>query len=193
MSKLFEYSIWHINASLAAIYARYNVEQYVDYEECLSFVLEKLNVYITRFTAFPDYYTTYANSTLNRYVYKLVVKKYNAAIKEQERCSYMPTKSLEWEQDKLAHEDFPMEDFTREEINKRLQKILNKLNARQIQIIKMRFGLDGYTEMTLQEIADKLGLSKSRIDHLMSAAFKKLRKPKINKEVRLYFKDGFTY
>jgi len=73
-----------------------------------------------------------------------------------------------------------------EEIRERLSKVISKLRQREIDIITLRFGLNGNPEMTLQEIADVYGVTRGRIEQILSATMKKLRKPKINKEIRRY-------
>jgi RNA polymerase primary sigma factor len=41
-------------------------------------------------------------------------------------------------------------------------------------VIKMRFGLDGMTEHTLQQVADAIGVSKQRAHQIEQAALKKM-------------------
>ncbi|PIS40133.1 MAG: RNA polymerase sigma factor RpoD, partial [Candidatus Nealsonbacteria bacterium CG08_land_8_20_14_0_20_36_22] len=58
-----------------------------------------------------------------------------------------------------------------------LEKTLKSLTPREEKIIKMRFGLaeDG-KEHTLQEIADEMGLSKTRIQQIVKRVLARLRK-----------------
>lgn len=58
----------------------------------------------------------------------------------------------------------------------RLKKILGKtLDKRELEIIKMRYGI-GTKELTQHEIAKKLGISRSYVSRIETAALQKLRK-----------------
>lgn len=57
-----------------------------------------------------------------------------------------------------------------------LQKILpNTLDKREMEIIKMRYGLGGNEELTQNEIAKKLKISRSYVSRIEKAALEKLR------------------
>lgn len=59
----------------------------------------------------------------------------------------------------------------------RLRVILNAtLDERELQIINMRYGLGGEHEQTQREIAKKLGISRSYVSRIETAALEKLRK-----------------
>ena len=68
-----------------------------------------------------------------------------------------------------------------EEVNKKLLfQAMEKLSARESQIIEMRFGLASGQEMTQKEVADHLGISQSYISRLEKKIINKLRR-EINK------------
>ncbi len=50
------------------------------------------------------------------------------------------------------------------------------LNARERRIIEMRFGLNGFKELTQKEVADSLGISQSYISRLEKRIIEKLKK-----------------
>ena len=59
----------------------------------------------------------------------------------------------------------------------RLRSVLyNTLTPRELKIIKMRYGIDGEKELTQREIAKKLGISRSYVSRIETAALEKLRK-----------------
>lgn len=59
----------------------------------------------------------------------------------------------------------------------RLREVFdNTLDSRETQIINMRYGLNGETELTQREIAKKLGISRSYVSRIETAALNKLRK-----------------
>ncbi len=59
---------------------------------------------------------------------------------------------------------------------KLLADALQKLSDRERQIISMRFGLDGITEHTQKEVADRLGISQSYISRLEKRIIARLKK-----------------
>lgn len=64
---------------------------------------------------------------------------------------------------------------TREDVEK-LRKILtNALSSRELEIIKLRYGLAGEHEMTQREIGQLLGISRSYVSRIEKKALRKLR------------------
>ena len=58
----------------------------------------------------------------------------------------------------------------------KLKSILSDtLDKRELQIINMRYGLGGENELTQREIAKKLGISRSYVSRIETAALEKLR------------------
>lgn len=59
----------------------------------------------------------------------------------------------------------------------RLREVFDStLDSRETQIINMRYGLNGETELTQREIAKKLNISRSYVSRIETAALNKLRK-----------------
>ena len=63
-----------------------------------------------------------------------------------------------------------------DEERKTLRKALERLNARERQIMHLRFGLGGDDELTQKEVADLLGISQSYISRLEKKIVDRLRK-----------------
>lgn len=57
-----------------------------------------------------------------------------------------------------------------------LMKLVNSLDAREREIMLMRYGLMGYEEKTQKDVADLLGISQSYISRLEKRILKKLRR-----------------
>jgi RNA polymerase sigma factor (sigma-70 family) len=62
------------------------------------------------------------------------------------------------------------------------------INAQESLVIRLRFGLDGTRELTLQEIADTLDISKPRVHQIEKSALKKLSK---SEKLRSYWEDEY--
>lgn len=67
----------------------------------------------------------------------------------------------------------PMEDAVDLRV---LKQAVKELPERERQIVLMRFGLDGYKELTQKEVAEKMGISQSYISRLEKRIMSRLRK-----------------
>ncbi len=67
----------------------------------------------------------------------------------------------------------PMEDDVEKQL---LMQAVSRLSERERSIILMRFGLDGCTEQTQKEVADRLGISQSYISRLEKRIIARLRR-----------------
>jgi RNA polymerase primary sigma factor len=67
--------------------------------------------------------------------------------------------------------------------------LLATLTAREAQVLRMRFGLDGGTELTLAEIGASFALTRERIRQIETQALRKLRLPTRAKRLRAIY-DG---
>ena len=63
-----------------------------------------------------------------------------------------------------------------DELDKQLlRKELNKLNKRDKEIMCLRYGLNGYKEMTQKDVAEKLNISQSYISRIEKKVIKRLK------------------
>ena len=74
-----------------------------------------------------------------------------------------------------SDEDLALTKLTKEEDIRNLYYSIEKLNAREREIIIMRFGLYDHVAMTQKEVADELGISQSYISRLEKRIFDKMR------------------
>ena len=65
-----------------------------------------------------------------------------------------------------------------------VHRILNQLDPREAQIIRMRFGLDGIAAKTLEEVGNHFSITRERVRQLQFTALKKLKKKMAKKEVQ---------
>ncbi len=80
----------------------------------------------------------------------------------------------------------PEEALTREQLHSDLEQLLADLNTREAQVIRQRFGLDGETPRTLNEIGAGMELSRERVRQIESRALLKLRQPQNRCRMRDY-------
>jgi RNA polymerase sigma factor (sigma-70 family) len=64
-----------------------------------------------------------------------------------------------------------------------------RLLPRERQVLTWRFGLKGSDEMSLQEIGDRMKLSRERIRQIQNGAFAKLRRQKGLRDLRVLISE----
>jgi RNA polymerase primary sigma factor len=57
-----------------------------------------------------------------------------------------------------------------------LQDMVKHLDPREATILRYRFGLDGGSERTLEEVGEKFGVTRERVRQIQNLALKKLRR-----------------
>jgi len=70
----------------------------------------------------------------------------------------------------------PYENLEDKTVVGMLQDMVTHLNEREATILRYRFGLDGGTEKTLEEVGVKFGVTRERVRQIQNLALKKLRK-----------------
>ncbi len=90
--------------------------------------------------------------------------------------------------DTLEQETVPSAELEmiRTSFERRIQSMVDDLDAKEREVIKMRFGLDGEEPRTLQEIGETMGLSRERIRQIESRAKEKLRRSREAQGLRGY-------
>lgn len=89
--------------------------------------------------------------------------------------------------DVLPNDDSPMADkgLTNESLSIEIERALQILTAREREIIKSFFGI-GCQEMTLEEIGERLDLTRERVRQIKEKAIRKLKKPAASKLLKSY-------
>ena len=80
--------------------------------------------------------------------------------------------------------DSPDKKVLDESLKEALNNLLKTLTESERKIISMRFGLDGYEPMSLQQIGDKFKLSKERIRQIEKKAIRRLRHPSRSQKLK---------
>jgi RNA polymerase primary sigma factor len=70
----------------------------------------------------------------------------------------------------------------KESFNKLMNELLSNLKEREAEVLKMRYGIEDGKPKTLQEISEKMGISKERVRQIEKRAMEKLRE---NKKISL--------
>lgn len=83
----------------------------------------------------------------------------------------------------------PSESLGNKNLSTDLANAVKSLGERQAQIIRMRFGLDGNDEMTLEEIGKKFNVTRERIRQLEQLSIKHMRSLMENRDVQRSAKE----
>jgi len=78
----------------------------------------------------------------------------------------------------------PTETLQSEGLTANLDEWLDKLNDKQREVVERRFGLHGYENATLEQVANELGVTRERVRQIQMDALKRLR--------GILEKDGFS-
>ena len=70
----------------------------------------------------------------------------------------------------------PFENLLGKNTNADLQEMIGSLEKREAEIIRLRFGLDGKDELTLEEVGKKFRVTRERVRQLQNIALSKMRK-----------------
>lgn len=76
----------------------------------------------------------------------------------------------------------PLEGLHEKNLNQDLSAMVNSLDAREAEIIKLRFGLEGRDELTLEEVGKKFRVTRERIRQLEYLALNKMRREMAKRE-----------
>src|SRR5271163_433837 len=78
----------------------------------------------------------------------------------------------------------PYENLEDKTVTGMLHDMVKHLDEREATILRYRFGLDGGTEKTLEEVGEKFGVTRERVRQIQNLALRKLRKmiEKLEKE-----------
>jgi RNA polymerase primary sigma factor len=72
--------------------------------------------------------------------------------------------------------DDPYEQLEDKTVTGMLEEMVKKLDPREATILRYRFGLDGGTEKTLEEVGEKFGVTRERVRQIQNIALRKMRK-----------------
>jgi RNA polymerase primary sigma factor len=72
--------------------------------------------------------------------------------------------------------DTPYERLEEKTVTRMLREMVKTLDTREETILRYRFGLDGGSEKTLEEVGEKFGVTRERVRQIQNIALRKLRK-----------------
>ena len=80
----------------------------------------------------------------------------------------------------------PYDSASRQLLKENIEEVLHTLSDREARVLKMRFGLDGYQPMTLEEVGREFGVTRERVRQIEAKALRKLKHPSRRKKLQDY-------
>jgi RNA polymerase primary sigma factor len=76
----------------------------------------------------------------------------------------------------------PTEEHERNDFRDAVSRSLQTLSSREVQILQLRFGLDNSEERTLEQVGNKLSVTRERVRQIQNSALAKLRQRLLKEE-----------
>jgi len=83
----------------------------------------------------------------------------------------------------------PVEAVMHTNLKEQTQSVLRTLTPREEKVLKMRFGVGGGSEHTLEEVGQSFTVTRERIRQIESKALRKLRHPSRSKALRIFMSE----
>ena len=80
----------------------------------------------------------------------------------------------------------PVDQASKQLLKDHLDEVLSTLTEREAKVLKLRFGLDGSKQMTLEEVGKVFGVTRERIRQIEAKALRKLKHPSRRKKLQDY-------
>jgi RNA polymerase sigma factor (sigma-70 family) len=83
----------------------------------------------------------------------------------------------------------PMDELLTRDLSREVERALASLKPREQRVLRLRFGLGGETPHTLEEIGQRLEVTRERIRQIETMALAKLRRPRIASDLRVFVEN----
>ncbi|HEY5574421.1 MAG TPA: sigma-70 family RNA polymerase sigma factor [Anaerolineales bacterium] len=83
----------------------------------------------------------------------------------------------------------PDETATNNILRKHLEEMLDTLPPREARILQLRYGLSDGKILTLNEVGRKMGVTRERVRQIEAQALRRLRSPRIQRQLRAYIEE----
>lgn len=80
----------------------------------------------------------------------------------------------------------PVDQASKQLLKDHLDEVLDTLTEREAKVLKLRFGLEGTKQMTLEEVGKVFGVTRERIRQIEAKALRKLKHPSRRKKLQDY-------
>jgi len=84
------------------------------------------------------------------------------------------------------NKDSPETGLLHESLRKEIDRVIDTLSAREADVIRLYFGLEGKYQLTLEEIGEKFDLTRERVRQIKEKALRHLKQASRNKNLKAY-------
>ncbi len=193
LNELFTLSIDHIIKTLANIYAKYDIENVLPFEESLSVSLEAIIKYVNNYETLPNSHWDYLCKILNITIYNKLTKIYSRTKHYQDKVETQPNSSIIYIIDKQGSQSNEYSKILINEARERINKTKAKLPSRNAKVLELRYGLNNNNPLTFEEIGKIENVGRNCAHQLVSAALKRVRKPENIKKLNIYKDLDFQF
>jgi len=78
----------------------------------------------------------------------------------------------------------PDETTTHQILREQLEEVMEELPAREARILRLRYGIPDGKSHTLQEVGNKVGVSRERVRQIEAQALRRLRRPGVRRKLQ---------
>ncbi|MBR4998954.1 MAG: sigma-70 family RNA polymerase sigma factor [Clostridia bacterium] len=174
---LIEKSIGLIVDAVAYLYAKHDLDNIIPVEDALQECVITINDKVRDFNILPHFYSEYAKSYMNYMVYVRLHRLCDVENEVSSKVDFYSNNDLSYIVDKEKNEKLDTKTILLKDFRKALKKAEKELTEQEKMIISLRFGLETGEELTTQDIAAILGLSRARICDAILRSLRKLREP----------------
>lgn len=176
LKRLADKSIKCVIDSVAYLYAKYDIEPIVPFEDGLSVSFMKFCSSVLKFDRLPKYRAEFETMTTNYYIFNILLTHYANEKLIKDRVVCLEESELIKEIDKKIACVISTYKEDKEHFEIQLTKVLKKLTSREVEILKAKYGLGNGEEKTFDQVSEDFNLSRTRVDQILTSALKKLRK-----------------
>ena len=80
----------------------------------------------------------------------------------------------------------PIDAASHQLLKEQINEVLSTLHPREQKVVRLRFGLDGDRERTLEEVGREFGVTRERIRQIEAKTLRKMRHPRRSKRLKDY-------
>jgi len=85
-----------------------------------------------------------------------------------------------------ANDDMPDSELLSDSLKSEIQRAFSTLTSRESEVMNLYYGLNGHSAMTLEELGERLNLTRERVRQIKEKATRRLRHSSRNKILRTY-------
>lgn len=179
-----EKSLYHIIEVTASIYAKHDLEEMISFEDALETSICNFYNYFQEIT-FLHYYFSEFKGFLSKISFSSIFNECKKRMNSYENeVEFDPNELTKIIDNKYAID--PNAYFNHQEIRSILLNRINKMSKQDAKILIERYGLESGKIATLEEVGNKLGMTRQAVEQRLKFLLKSLETPKLREYLNDY-------